>query len=374
MFNFHELNAVQIEISNKCQASCPMCSRNVRGGLPNENLVEAEWTLEGFKRIFDEEVLGVVKKIIFCGCYGDPMMNNDFIEMVRYTRSINKDLFITINTNGGARNNDWWAELARVLENKNHIVVFGIDGLEDTHHLYRIGTTYQRVVDHAKAFIDAGGSAEWQFILFKHNEHQIEEARARSKEVGFIKFTLIDTYRFILGSRFDVYNRNNQITHSLEKSDKSSIKEFKVEMVKNYKSILNSVTIDCEAKRQKDAYIDAFYHMYPCCYIAGSIYNSDRYNEPLPGNDEEAKISWRSGHLELRKQINSLVDSLGGHDAINVYKRGFKAILEEGAYGEAWSKQWIGEDKNLQCSAICGKNTAWSNSDDQFKHSLIKET
>jgi MoaA/NifB/PqqE/SkfB family radical SAM enzyme len=374
MFNFHELNSVQIEISNKCQASCPMCSRNVRGGLPNKNLVEAEWTLEGYQRIFDREVLGVVKAIIFCGCYGDPIMNNNLIEMIRYTRSINKNVFITINTNGGARNNAWWAELASVLEKENHMVVFGIDGLEDTHQLYRIGTTYQRVVEHAKVLIDAGGSAEWQFILFKHNEHQIEEAKTRSEQLGFAKFTLIDTYRFILGNSFDVYNTNNQITHRLEKSDKSAIKEFKVEMVKNYKSILNSVTIDCEAKRQKDAYIDAFYHMYPCCYIAGSVYNSDQFNEPLPGNDEEAKISWRNGHVELRRQINNMVDSLGGRDAISVYKHGFKSILEKSDYSDAWSKQWIGEDKNLQCSAICGKNTAWSNSDDQFKHSLIKET
>jgi len=351
-----------------------MCSRNVRGGLPNKNLVEAEWTLEGYQRIFDREVLGVVKAIIFCGCYGDPIMNNDLIEMIRYTRSINKNVFITINTNGGARNNAWWAELASVLEKENHMVVFGIDGLEDTHQLYRIGTTYQRVVEHAKVLIDAGGSAEWQFILFKHNEHQIEEAKTRSEQLGFAKFTLIDTYRFILGNSFDVYNTNNQITHRLEKSDKSAIKEFKVEMVKNYKSILNSVTIDCEAKRQKDAYIDAFYHMYPCCYIAGSVYNSDQFNEPLPGNDEEAKISWRNGHVELRRQINNMVDSLGGRDAISVYKHGFKSILEKSDYSDAWSKQWIGEDKNLQCSAICGKNTAWSNSDDQFKHSLIKET
>lgn len=38
MFNFQDLKQVHLEITTRCQASCPMCSRNYHGGLDNPNL------------------------------------------------------------------------------------------------------------------------------------------------------------------------------------------------------------------------------------------------------------------------------------------------------------------------------------------------
>lgn len=371
MFKFNELSEVQIEITNKCQASCPMCSRNVRGGLTNERLKDAEWTLDAYKTIFNTETLLVLKHIIYCGCYGDPMLHNNMIDMIEYSLSVNPKLKISVNTNGGARNTDWWIRLGTVLKDANHVVVFGIDGLENTHHLYRIGTTYERVIANAQALISTGANVHWQFILFEHNEHQVDEARKRSVELGFNNFTLIDTYRFVITDEFDVYDRNNHITHTLKKSKQSNIKEFKIDWIKNYKEILNNTVVDCEAKRIKGIYIDVFYHLYPCCYIAGSIYNSSRYNDPLPGPDEEVKVAWRTGSNELLGQIVKTIDKMGGADAINTYKRPIKEILEDGTYGRVWEQQWTGDDKNIQCTGICGKNTEWSTSADQFNTELF---
>jgi MoaA/NifB/PqqE/SkfB family radical SAM enzyme len=366
MFQFNELYEVQIEITNKCQASCPMCSRNIRGGIPNENLIENSWTLDAYVKIFDFEVLNQLKKIIICGSYGDPILNDHLPEMIEYSLKVNPNLEISIATNGGARNVKWWKNLAKILKGKTHIVTFGIDGLEDTHHLYRIGTTYENVIKNARTFIDEGGKAEWQFILFKHNEHQVEEAEKRSKEFKFDKFTLVDTYRFIIKDTFDVYNKKGSISHVLEKSSKSQIIKFDVSQIKNYKKILNSIEIDCEAKRIKGIYIDAFYRLYPCCYIAGCMQNSDNHFEPLPGNDQEVKIAWRSGHQEIKKQIRDAVNAMGGFDSINVYLQGLKNIFNSGNYQRVWESQWIGDHKNLQCSAICGVNSSWSTSSDQF--------
>ena len=57
MFQFNQLSQVQIEITNKCQAQCPMCDRNINGGIENPNLKTAEWDIINFKRIFNLEVL-----------------------------------------------------------------------------------------------------------------------------------------------------------------------------------------------------------------------------------------------------------------------------------------------------------------------------
>ena len=68
------------------------------------------------------------------------------------------------------------------------VMTFSIDGLADTNKLYRIGINHERVMANAKAFIEAGGKARWKMIVFKHNEHQIDEAKQLAKDMGFWEF------------------------------------------------------------------------------------------------------------------------------------------------------------------------------------------
>lgn len=169
MFNFKDLKDIHLEITNRCQASCPMCSRNVHGGLENPLIKNNDWTINDFKHIMSSEVLRQITGFYFCGNFGDPIINNDLIEMCQYSTGTNPDLYIRIHTNGGARNKQWWKDLAKALP-PSHNVIFAIDGLADTHSLYRVGTDFNKVLENAKAFINAGGTAEWAFIKFKHNE------------------------------------------------------------------------------------------------------------------------------------------------------------------------------------------------------------
>ena len=53
---------------------------------------------------------------------------------------------LSMHTNGSAREQNWWKELAKYRV----IVTFGIDGLEDTHHLYRISTDFNKIIDNAQ--------------------------------------------------------------------------------------------------------------------------------------------------------------------------------------------------------------------------------
>ena len=47
----------------------------------------------------------------------------------------------------------------------------------------------------AKTFLDSGGTGSWVFIVFHHNEHQVEEARELSKRWGFDEFIIKKTSR-----------------------------------------------------------------------------------------------------------------------------------------------------------------------------------
>ena len=62
MFSFTDLKSVHIEISNRCQAQCPMCSRNHHGGIENPLLKEADWTVNDFIQVFDKEVKSQIEK------------------------------------------------------------------------------------------------------------------------------------------------------------------------------------------------------------------------------------------------------------------------------------------------------------------------
>ena len=50
---------------------------------------------------------------------------------------------------------------------------------------------YQKIIDNASAFIQAGGFATWQFVPYAHNEHQVKNCIKVSQELGFKKFKLI---------------------------------------------------------------------------------------------------------------------------------------------------------------------------------------
>ena len=339
MFKFNELKQIHLEITNNCQASCPMCNRNVYGGLDNPLIKIQNWTLEDFKKIISPTVLSQIDSYYFCSNFGDPMLNNDLIEMCSYSKEIAPDVPINIHTNGGARSNDWWKQLATVLPN-NHMTVFALDGLSDTHHLYRVGTKFETVLEHAKAFIDAGGNAEWVFIRFKHNEHQVEEARRMSAEFGFKKFTVKNSSRFILEPRVKVVDRSGNLMHYIEPATDTPLKFIDKKIIDAYKEITKNSTIDCKVKNNKEIYIDAYKNVYPCCWIASVPYS---YIEP----DGAFEV-----RTEMLKQHTELMTALGNTNAID---RSIEEIINSNEYQTVWNEFW-NLNKLITCARTCGIN------------------
>jgi MoaA/NifB/PqqE/SkfB family radical SAM enzyme len=353
MFNFHQLRSIHLEITNNCQASCPMCSRNIHGGLENPLLKLNSWTLDDFKTIMSKELLDQIDSYYFCGNFGDPILNNDLVLMCEYSTSVAPDTRISIHTNGGARNTAWWHSLAKALP-ANHRVVYALDGLEDTHHLYRIGTDFNKILENAQAFINAGGIAEWAFIRFKHNEHQVDDARELATKLGFKTFALKDSSRFLLDSQFPVYNRQGDITHNLEPSGFSEIKFIDRNTVKNYKDIVQATEIKCQALDSKEIYIDAFKRIFPCCFIA-----------MIPYIPLDIDTSITNVRLEILDQYRSLLEDLGGSTALDGTQHSVQSIVDSLEYQTVWQKYW---DKKglITCARSCGVTNEFSKPKDQF--------
>lgn len=341
MFKFSELKSLHVELTSVCQASCPMCARNNHGGLPNNNLPIDEITVEQFKQICTEEVLVQLEHIYFCGNYGDPIMSNHLIDIVAYCNKTNPKLSLGIHTNGSARNSTWWKDLAKVLPT-DHCVHFALDGLEDTHHLYRIGTNFNKIIENATAFISEGGIAEWVFLSFKHNEHQVEQARQMATSLGFSKFVHKQTIRFVEKPWFDVVDKQGLVQYKLEPPTEHAMTFIKPEMIKSYKKLVDVATIDCKVKQSKSLYIDAFKTLWPCCWIGAIPY--------IQSNPTEVAHVYQ---LDQVRSVNELVSELGGYDAINLLQHSIKDIIDDTMWQSIWEKYWQ-QKKLATCAKVCG--------------------
>jgi len=354
MFYYQDLKDIHFEITSRCQAKCPMCIRNYHGGIKNPLLKLTDWSLEDFKKIATAEVLNQINGYYMCGNFGDPIINDDLIEMIDYSANVNPQLNIRIHTNGSARTTKWWAKLAKTMP-KTHKVIFAIDGLEDTHSLYRIGTSYNKIIENAIAFIKNGGTAEWCFIKFKHNEHQVDEAKKTANRLGFYLFTEKNTSRFIGKPKFDVYNKNGETVYSLEQPTSSGTGYISQEMVDNYRSILKDNEIDCYVKRTREIFIDAQRNVFPCCFLASAPYTYSPKGDII----EE----YRKDVLE---QYKDLKKTLGNTNALC---RSIKDIIDSDSWQTAWEDYW-GPKKLLTCARTCGKNINAPQPKDQFMQTI----
>lgn len=339
MFKFEEIKQVHLEITNNCQASCPMCNRNIDGGLSNPLIKINDWTLDDFKRIMNPTLLKQINSYYYCGTFGDPILNSNLIDMCRYTTEIAPEVSVAIHTNGGARNVNWWKELASVMP-KNHRVVFALDGLNDTHHLYRVGTNFETVIKNAQAFIREGGIAEWVFIRFKHNQHQTNEAEKMSKELGFRYFTVKNSSRFIIEPHQKVVDKNGVQTHLIEPATDSPLVYIDRKAIAKYKEIVSSSVITCKAQQDKEIYIDAYKDFYPCCWMANIPYTYIKDNEA-------AEIRY-----EMKKQHDELISKLG---EINLLNRSLEDIIDSPAFQSMWDDYW-NKEKLIVCARSCGKS------------------
>lgn len=349
MFKFNELHQIHLEITNNCQASCPMCNRNINSGQDNPLIKIRNWSLEEFKTVMTTEVFEQVSNYYFCGNFGDPILNNNLISMCQYSAAIAPNVAIAIHTNGGARNKEWWTELATAVP-KNHRVVFALDGLKDTHHLYRVGTKFDTVIENARAFIAAGGIAEWVFIKFKHNEHQVDQARQLAEEYGFKHFTLKNSSRFIIEPKVNVMDSDGRVTHYIQPSTDTVMKFIDKKVIQAYKQIVANSAIECKSQKEKEVYIDAYGDLLPCCWLAIIPYSYINPNEAL-----EVRAEMLSQHFEL-------VNSLGN---INSFTRSVKDIVDSTQYQTVWTEYWT-TNKLITCARTCGTNTDFARPRDQI--------
>ena len=150
VWNYKDTVLVHVELSNLCNAACPLCPRYVNNSLRvNPELDLGSVSLESFKKWFPLDFVKKSKGWIFCGTNGDPMMARDVYEILEYVLR-NSEAKVQVNTNGSIRDGEFWEKMGSLFAEpcvNSRYVVFSVDGLEDTNHIYRRNVKWERVME-----------------------------------------------------------------------------------------------------------------------------------------------------------------------------------------------------------------------------------
>jgi len=274
-YNLSAVRELHIEITSRCNLRCPQCLRCLSDGRENPNLPLTELRMGDICRLFPQRFIQQLHLMYMSGTYGDAIVARDTLEVFRYFRDANPDIRLKMYTNGSARSADWWAQLAKTINR----CVFAIDGLSDTNHLYRRGSSWKRVMASATAFIDAGGDAEWAFLVFQHNQHQVEEAKQLSEKLGFASFTVKSSGRFLSSSgranEAPVLNRCGAVEYFLRPPSADHLQNQAatkfgeiVHCEADLRSYLESTPITCKAVKEHTMYVSAEGLVFPCCWLS----------------------------------------------------------------------------------------------------------
>lgn len=323
-------------------------------------------SIADFKRWFPRDVIEDLSRISFCGTHGDPATTADLLDICSYLLDCNGEICIAMNTNGGIRTKELWQSLGRLFVNTKCFVIFSIDGLEDTNHIYRRNVDWNRLMENVLAYRSTGAVARWDYLIFKHNQHQIDAARDLSHRLGFAEFRPKRALGFEIDGalyRLPALGNDGQLQYYIDPPDDTSLrnpitssgdsfneyhKNFDPKNIQPYEQEhmvdspdLDMAVIDCKSLDQLGAeiYVDCHGMVHPCCWV-GSAYNSD-FNT--------------ADRLQVREAINKQ------RDMLDLGKSGsIRSITDSGVldsiFTESWEKPSCREGKMSICAATCPRH------------------
>lgn len=172
---------VEIEPTTSCNLRCPQCPSGLREFTRDTGMLD----LPLYKKVIDELYPELVYLILYF--QGEPFLNKFFLEFVKYAAS--KNIYTATSSNA----HYFTDEMAKAtVESGLDRLIISIDGTtQDTYGKYRIGGNLEKVIEGTQNLLRWKKELNkktphiiWQFIAFKHNEHQIPEIKKLAKQIG----------------------------------------------------------------------------------------------------------------------------------------------------------------------------------------------
>lgn len=246
-----------VEVSLGCNLRCPEC----KTGNSQINRKKGLMTFAEFQIIADK--IKPYAKYVYLHLWGEPLLNNDIFLMIEYISTVSH---VNISTNGQLVNKEIAEKL--ILSGVTDIIV-SIDGVtQEVYEKYRVGGNIQKAfgaLENLVYYNKKNGkhvNIIPQFIVFKHNEHQIHHFEHICKTLGLVpsfKSPYISKKSHLQRSTYPHYRRK----------EFSNSHKYSEALSKECMAVQSSLTILIDGS------------VVPCCYdfqsniIFGNIFQDD---------------------------------------------------------------------------------------------------
>lgn len=189
-----------LEPSAVCTLRCPRCPRIEHPKTPwlNQNM-----TLDFVKKFFTPDMLiNHVQRVTMCGDVGDPIYCREYIDICNYIKTVNPNIHIFTITNGSHKKPDWWAALAKVLNDKD-VINFSVDGFDQqSNSVYRVNSDWHSIMTGIRTMRQHNPLVflNWAMIVFKFNQNHIASITQQAKDLTMDQLQI--TYSTKFGSKY----------------------------------------------------------------------------------------------------------------------------------------------------------------------------
>ena len=365
---------IKLDITTRCNAGCPQCHRtNLTGLKAHEWLPDIVWSLDQFKRAFPEKVAKHILHWNICGTWGDPLTNNDLLDIARYIRQVNPEAHISINTNGSLRNEDWWWEFG-IVGGKNLHVVFAVEGTtQKMHERYRQFTFLDKILKNMEMLSNTPARARIRVdtLVWKHNENHLDEIEKLVMDHGATKHNRILTDRWegrdemsfftgketaTLGKASVDFSKEEKTYNKREADcftdDEGTEKKFgdfikqttkltvlDSKMVKKIRKEKKIIDITCKWQKANKLEIESSGQVLPCCYFSNPYF--------LDKNSPSKKNSFMEHPIMIEYEKYK--------KELNIFTANLLDIVNHKWYTETLPNSWNAVNPVWSCQKHCGK-------------------
>src|SRR3954453_4282300 len=200
--------SISFEPTTICNLRCPECPSGLRAFTRPRGMLEMNF----FRQMIDQ----LAPELLYLTFYfqGEPFLNPDFLEMVRYAGS--RKIYTATSTNAHYLNDE---NARKTIESGLDRLIISIDGTtQDVYQQYRVGGNLEKVLEGARNIVKWKRELKsrtpfifFQFLVVKPNEHQIGDIKRLAKEVG------VDEVRFKTAQVYDYQTDPNNLIPSIDK-------------------------------------------------------------------------------------------------------------------------------------------------------------
>ena len=194
--------SISFEPTTSCNLRCPECPSGLRSFSRPTGMLQQDF--------FSSTIDQLHKDLFYLIFYfqGEPYLNPDFLDMVRY--AADKKIYTATSTNGHYLTE---ANARKTIESGLDRLIISIDGTtQEIYQQYRVGGNLEKVLEGARTIMHWKKQLKsrtpfvvFQFLVVRPNEHQLEDARVLAKQIG------VDAIWFKTAQVYDFENDPNQL-------------------------------------------------------------------------------------------------------------------------------------------------------------------